>query len=74
MLLPGLGIGFAGRPMLGGPLILVALACVIVAVGWLPTFISPALMDTPTWPLQALFGAVWVAAAIAAQLVPVEWR
>ena len=74
VLLPGLGIGFAGRPMLGGPLILVALACVIVAVGWLPTFISPALMDTPTWPLQALFGAVWVAAAIAAQLVPVEWR
>jgi hypothetical protein len=74
LLLPGLGLGFGGRPVLGGALMVVALACSIVGLAWLPPFISPALMDTSAWPLEALVGAIWVSAAVTAQLLPVEWR
>jgi tetratricopeptide (TPR) repeat protein len=74
VLLPGLGCGFAGRPLLGGALATAALACSITALVWVPGFISPALMDTPAWPLGLLAGVVWLAAAVTAQLLPVEWR
>jgi hypothetical protein len=74
LLLPGVGVGFGGRPLLGGALALLVLASAMVALVWLPAFISPALMATQVWPLKALFGAIWVAAAVVAQLLPVEWR
>jgi hypothetical protein len=41
---------------------------------WLPAFISPALMATSVWPLEALFAGIWAAVAVVAQLLPVEWR
>jgi tetratricopeptide (TPR) repeat protein len=74
LLLPGIGVGFGGRPMLGGVLVLLALLSAMLVLVWLPAFISPALMATPIWPLKMLFSAIWVAAAVVAQLLPVEWR
>ncbi len=74
LLLPGVGIGFGGRPLLGGALVLLVLVSAMLALVWLPAFISPALMAIQIWPLKMLFGAIWVAAAVVAQLTPVEWR
>jgi hypothetical protein len=74
LLLPGAGVSFGGRPMLGGALVLLALVSSMLVLLWLPAFITPALMATPLWPLRFLFGAIWVAAAVVAQLLPVEWR
>jgi hypothetical protein len=74
VLLPGLGVGFGGRPVLGGALLLLALACTTLALVWLPAFVAPALMGASVWPLEALLGAIWLAAAVIAQLLPVEWR
>lgn len=74
LLLPGVGVGFGGRPVLGGALVLLALLSAALVLVWLPAFISPALMATPIWPLRMLFGGIWAAAAVVAQLLPVEWR
>ncbi len=74
VLLPGLGVGFAGRPLLGGLLALLALASVMVALAWLPAFITPALMNAPAWPVYGLSAAVWLSVALIAQLLPLEWR
>jgi tetratricopeptide (TPR) repeat protein len=74
LLLPGVGVGFGGRPMLGGVLVVVALLSSMLVLLWLPAFISPALMATSVWPLKALFTGVWVASAVVAQVLPVEWR
>ena len=74
LLLPGLGVAWAGRPLVGALLALVAVASAAVAFVWLPVFVSPALMTIPMWPLEVLFGSVWAAAAVAAQLLPGEWR
>jgi hypothetical protein len=74
LLLPGLGIGFGGRPFLGVTLAFVALASSFAALLWLPAFVSPALMNAPAWPLLALLGAMWLAVEAIAQLLPVEWR
>jgi hypothetical protein len=74
LLLPGVGVGFGGRPVLGGALVLLVLVSAMLALVWLPAFISPALMAIQVWPLKMLFGAIWVAATVVAQLLPVEWR
>jgi tetratricopeptide (TPR) repeat protein len=74
VLLPGVGVGFGGRPLLGGALVLVALVSAMLVLLWLPAFISPALMATSVWPLEALFAGIWAAVAVVAQLLPVEWR
>ena len=74
LVLPGTGVGFGGRPLLGGLLVLLALFSSMLVLLWLPGFISPALMATPMWPLRWLFTGVWVASAVVAQLLPVEWR
>jgi hypothetical protein len=74
LLLPGVGVGFGGRPMLGGVLVLVATVSAALVVLWLPAFISPALMAMPVWPVKVLFAGTWVASAVVAQLLPVEWR
>ena len=74
LVLPAVGVGFGGRPALGGALVLLALLSAMVVLVWLPGFISPALMATPIWPLRMLFGGIWAAAAVVAQLLPVEWR
>ena len=70
LLLPGLGLGFSGRPIAGAALSVVALAAAAAALLWLPVFVAPALMFSPVWPFQAAIGAVWLAAMVTAQLVP----
>jgi tetratricopeptide (TPR) repeat protein len=74
LLLPGLGATWAGRPILGGILAAAAVTAAASAFVWLPVFASPALMLIPMWPLEMLFGSVWVAAALVAQLLPGERR
>lgn len=74
LVLPGLGLGFAGRPLLGAPFAAVALACVAIGAVWLPTFVAPAMMSAPVWPLQGFLGLVWLAAMAGAQAVPSPGR
>jgi tetratricopeptide (TPR) repeat protein len=70
LVLPGLGLGFAGRPLIGAALAAVALVTSCAAAFWLPVFVGPALMFSPVWPLQAAIGVVWAATMAAAQLTP----
>ncbi len=74
LLLPGLGLGFAGRPGLGAAIAVVAIVCSAAALVWLPLFVSPALMHAPVWPLQVAFGVVWLLAMAAAQVIPTAGR
>jgi tetratricopeptide (TPR) repeat protein len=70
LLLPGLGLGASGRPVVGAALAALALLTSSAAALWLPVFVGPALMFSPVWPLQAAIGAVWAAVMAAAQLIP----
>jgi tetratricopeptide (TPR) repeat protein len=72
VLLPGLGLSLAGRALLGVTLALVAIVSASLAFVWLPRFIAPALMNVSLWPLELLLGLLWLAALVAAQLVPAE--
>ena len=74
LLLPGIGVAWGGRPILGSLLAVLAVVSAASAFIWLPAFVSPALMTLPMWPLEAFFGSVWAAAALVAQLLPGEWR
>ena len=74
LLVPGLGLGFSGHPVVGGALATASLAAVTVGAVWLPCFIAPALMHTTMWALQALLALVWLCAEVVAQAVPVEPR
>ncbi|MFI5166935.1 MAG: tetratricopeptide repeat protein [Thermoanaerobaculales bacterium] len=72
LFVPGLGLGFSGRPLLGGAIATVSLASVTLGAVWLPYFIVPALMYTSAWPLQAALTVIWLGAAAAAQSIPLE--
>ena len=72
--LPGLGVAWAGRPVLGLCLGIPAFGAAAAGLVWLPAFVSPALMGVPMWPLMALCGLAWTSAAMVAQLIPGEWR
>jgi len=74
LVLPGLGLAFAGRPLIGAAIGAVALLCTTVALVWLPLFVAPALMHAPVWTLQGVFGAIWFVAMAAAQAVPAPGR
>jgi len=74
LVLPGLGVTWGGRPVVGSLLAVVAFLAVAVGLLWLPVFVSPALMGVPLWPLLALAASVWASAAVVAQLIPGEWR
>ena len=74
LVLPGLGVVWAGRPVLGFALAAVAFAAAASALVWLPIFAGPALMMVPMWPLEAICGLVWASVALVAQLLPGEWR
>jgi len=74
LMLPGLGLSFAGRSAAGAPLALVAVGCVAATLIWLPQFVSPILMHSPVGPLQVVFGAVWAMALVAAQVLPGSGR
>ena len=74
LLLPGLGLAFSGRPMLGTALAVAAAPCAVAALLWLPRFVGPALMHTPIWPLQAVSGSLWLALCAIAHAVPAERR
>jgi cytochrome c-type biogenesis protein CcmH/NrfG len=73
--LPGLGVAWAGSPVLGWLLAVVAFAAGSAGFVWLPIYVSPALMGVPMWPLMTLCGLVWASTAVVAQLLlPGEWR
>jgi cytochrome c-type biogenesis protein CcmH/NrfG len=74
LVLPGLGVAWAGRPVLGWLLGIVAFAAGVSGLVWLPAFVSPALMNVPMWPLMTLCGLAWASTAVVAQLLPGEWR
>jgi len=74
VLVPGLGLSFSGRPVVGGLLAAASLAAVTLAAVWLPYFLGPALMYAPAWPLEIALALVWVGAAVAAQAAPAEPR
>ena len=74
VVIPGLGVALGGKPLLGGILAAVAVVCSTIVVIWLPVFVRPALMATSAWSLQAVFGAVWLFAAVVAQLMSADWR
>jgi len=74
LLLPGLGLGISGRPLLGGALAAVSLCCATAAAFWLPRFVSPMLMFADLLPLQIAIGVVWLATLVVAQAVPAERR
>ncbi len=72
LILPGLGLSFAGRPIVGTVLLTVAAFGIVVAVVWLPNFIAPALLHTSLTPLEAVFALLWLVALVTAQLVSTE--
>jgi hypothetical protein len=72
LVLPGLGLYYAGRPLLGSALAAVALAAITLGGVWLPVFVGPALMSAPVWLLEAILGIVWLGDAVTAQCLPVE--
>ena len=74
VVLPGLGASFGGRTLSGGALLLLALVSSALALAWFPAFITPALMQTPVWPVVGLLAVIWISTALVAQLLPVEWR
>jgi tetratricopeptide (TPR) repeat protein len=74
LVLPGLGVGFAGRPVVGAVLALLVVASSMLILVWFPGFIAPALMATSAWPLKIAFGVIWASAVVVAQLFPLEWR
>lgn len=70
IILPGLGLAASGRVLPGFLLVPAALLGLTVGALWLPFFIGPALMHTPTWPLAAPALTLWGAAVVAAQVLP----
>ncbi len=74
LLLPGLGLTWSGRPVIGCVLAVLAVAGVAAGLVWLPVFVAPALMGVPLWPLTAAGWSIWIAAMAVAQLVPGEGR
>ncbi|HVN74699.1 MAG TPA: hypothetical protein VMT19_00160 [Thermoanaerobaculaceae bacterium] len=74
LVLPGLGLSWAGRPVLGWLLALVAFLAASAAFVWLPVYVSPMLMDVSLWPLIGFLGLVWATAEVVSQLLPGEWR
>ncbi|MGE5235920.1 MAG: tetratricopeptide repeat protein [Acidobacteriota bacterium] len=74
LLVPGLGMFFAGSAALGSALALIATVAAALGLVWLPRFVGPTLMGVSLWPLQTLCVLAWVAAEVAAQLAPVERR
>ena len=74
LLLPGLGLGVNGHPLIGAALAAVSLACVAAAVIWLPIFVSPMTMFTDVRSLQAVFALIWLATLVAAQAIPAVRR
>jgi hypothetical protein len=74
LLLPGLGLGFAGRPVLGAIIGMVAVPCIAASTLWLPLFVSPALMYSPVWPVQALGAVGWLLAMATAAAIPADGR
>ena len=74
LVVPGLGLGLSGRPLLGLVLASVSLLCAAAAVLWLPVFVSPMMMFTDVRSLQAVVGLLWLAALVTAQAIPAVRR
>ena len=74
VLLPGLGLGLAGRPLIGVALAAVSIVGVTVAFVWLPVFVGPDLLNVSMVPMQGAFAALWGLALVGAQLVPTGGR
>jgi tetratricopeptide (TPR) repeat protein len=74
VLVPGLGLLFHGRQRLGLVLVLVSVATAVLGVVWFPFYMSPALLQIPSWPVTFLAAVVFLAALAVAQLARVETR
>jgi tetratricopeptide (TPR) repeat protein len=70
LILPGSGVSFLGRPVIGAALGSCAVLAAAASCVWLPRFLSPLLLGTSLLPLQLVAWAVWATAAIVTQLVP----
>jgi hypothetical protein len=71
-LLPGSGLSVEGRPLLGFFLLTVAALCAATCLWWLPSFLSPALLNVTLLPFRLLAGAGWLAALVVAHFLPAE--
>ncbi len=74
LLLPGLGLLFHGRPRLGLPLAAISAAAVAVGALWFPLYVSPALLQVPSWPVTLLAGTAFALSLVLAHLAQVESR
>ena len=74
VLLPGLGLAFSGRPLLGGALAVLSGAFAAAGLLWLPRFLAPVTLQASTGLLTAACAGGWLALAAAAQLLPARRR
>lgn len=67
LLLPGLGLSFAGQPVAGVALLIVATLAMTATLVWLPVYLLPGLMAGEFDFAQLVPGTVWLAALVVAQ-------
>jgi hypothetical protein len=65
---PGVGLWWSGHQALGLAVAVVSTSAAAAVLLWLPLFGAPATLFSPFWPLQAAAAAVWLLAAVFAQL------
>jgi hypothetical protein len=69
-IMPGLGLAYSGRPVLG-----VLLTFFVIIIGsavaiWLPFFVRQLLMHGAIWPLATTGGILWAGIVVLAQVTP----
>lgn len=74
LLVPGVGLWWAGRQVVGLTLAVLATASAACFVVWLPLFVGPTTLLVPMWPAQTLAAGGWLVAAVVAQTMPVARR
>lgn len=74
LLLPGLGLVFAGRTRLGGALLVAALGVGVTGLLWYPYFVAPALLHDPRGPVLVFSLVLWIGLAALAQAIPSSRR
>ena len=74
LLLPGLGLAFSGRPLVGSAVALAAGSLAAAGSLWLPRFMAPVLLQSGVGPLTWACALGWLAAAVVAQVLPSRRR
>ena len=74
LLLPGLGLVFAGRAHIGTALLLAALGVGVTGLLWYPYFVAPALLHDPSGPVSVFSLMMWVGLVVLAQAIPSSRR